>query len=88
MTASELRYLYERTNPDGLFFSRENMRWAGDTMRNYGVRRVSIMVDGVPTPGYCLHRKRPVKHGLQTSAFFGRTGNHMPGQYDYSVGGN
>ena len=84
MTASELKYLYECNNPEGCFFSRENMRFAGDTMRNYGVWQVYIMVEGVSIPGYCLHRKRPVRWGLQTSAFFGLAGGHLPGQYEYT----
>lgn len=84
MTASELKYLYEGNNPDGPFFSRGSMRFFGDRMRNYGVWQVYIMVEGVSIPGYCLHRKRPVRGGLQTAAFFDLAGKHLPGQYEYA----
>jgi hypothetical protein len=38
MTASDLKRLYGRGNPEGHFFDRETMRFFGDTMRNFGVR--------------------------------------------------
>ena len=40
MTASKLKALYESNArpPAGLFFCRENMRYWGDTMKNFGVR--------------------------------------------------
>ena len=36
MNASQLKRNYENNNPKGKFFTRENMRFAGDTMCNYG----------------------------------------------------
>ena len=62
MPPSELKALYERHNPDGHFFERSNMRFFGDTMKNYGC------CDGGEV--WVLHRKRPVKHGAQGNAYF------------------
>jgi len=62
MTSSELKYKYEANNPHGFFFTRETMRFFGDTMRNYGVV--------THKDSYELHRKTPVKHGNNNSAFF------------------
>ncbi len=74
MTASELKYQYEinRLNPTGLFFSRGNMRFAGDTMKNFGVRKAGMFKrhSGDTVEVYELYRKRPVKHGLQSSHYF------------------
>ena len=66
MTSSELKALYQAAKPDGHFFDRETMKFFGDTMANYGVIRFEH--DGVPYA--TLHRKRPVKHGHQASAYF------------------
>jgi hypothetical protein len=70
MTASELKYLYERNNPGGHFFDRDTMRFFGDTIRNFGVRDGGT-VDTLTTEGinkgvevWELYRKRPVKCGL------------------------
>jgi hypothetical protein len=69
MTASELKYLYERNNPEGHFFDRRTMRFFGDTMRNFGVRDgkkvKTITSSGVAeVEVWELYRKRPVKGGL------------------------
>lgn len=62
MTHSELKYQTRETEP--YFFTRDTMKFFGDTMANYGVR----------SAGDCweLYRKRPVKHGLKESAFFNK----------------
>lgn len=62
MTPSQLRYEVQTRNTDTHFFDYKTMRFFGDTMRNYGVRDA----------GDCweLYRKRPVKYGLRTSAYF------------------
>lgn len=81
MNASELKYQVESHKHDSKFFSRGNMRFAGDTMRNYGVRTATIHTlydandqfvgkQGVDIEVWELYRKNPVKHGLQKSAFF------------------
>lgn len=70
MTPSELKYQVEQTGSH--FFERDSMRFAGDTMRNYGVRG-PVTVDTATRTGlqaWELYRRRPVKHGLQKSAFF------------------
>ena len=69
MTPSELKVNILAHDPDSHFFDRKTMQFFGDTMRNYGVRRAEI--DGVPV--WELYRKRPVKHGRKSSAFFRTT---------------
>ncbi len=84
MTPAELKYHVEQ-GQDRFFFTRETMRFFGDTMRNYGVR------DGGAIPYHWddegnnynetlhmievweLYRKHPVKHGLSSSAYFAKT---------------
>ena len=62
MTPSELKRQYEIAHPDGLFFSRNNMKFLGDTMSNYGVRDAGTHWE--------LYRKRPVKAGVRNSMYF------------------
>ena len=66
MNASELKAKIEQTGEQPYFFSRETMKFFGDTMKNFGVRRSTR--GGVPV--WELYRKRPVKHGLQGSFYF------------------
>lgn len=71
MTPSELKYHHEQAKPDGTFFCRGNMKFFGDTMKNYGVRAKVISTRRNPeTKVWELYRKRPVKRGMQTSAYF------------------
>lgn len=72
MTASELKYCVEEAGHDSHFFTRQTMKFFGDTMRNYGVRGpVTVeQYDGAKRSVYELYRRRPVKHGLQSSAYF------------------
>lgn len=65
MTPSQLKYNHESLNPNSFYFTRDTMKFFGDTMRNYGVRTHS--------DSYELYRKQPVKHGLKNSAFFDKT---------------
>jgi hypothetical protein len=37
MKASEVKKMYEFKNPNGYFFTRNNMSFFGDTMANFGV---------------------------------------------------
>ena len=69
MTTSELKANVLAHDPNSHYFDRKNMQFFGDTMRNYGVRKTEI--DGVAV--WELYRKRPVKHGLKSSAFFRTT---------------
>ena len=80
-TASDLRDFVEESGHEPHFFDRKTMQHFGDTMKNYGVCKVTIHVaydakgnyvgkDGVPCEVWELYRRRPVKHGLQKSAYF------------------
>ncbi len=79
-TASDLRDFVEDRGTDSHFFDRKSMKFFGDTMRNYGVCKVTIRVNydaegnyvqgGEEIEAWELFRKRPVKHGLQKSAWF------------------
>lgn len=72
MNASELKYHVE-TKTTSNFFSRSTMKFFGDTMRNYGVSSAKVKTwDGESIEVWELYRKRPVKHGLKTSAYFNK----------------
>jgi len=84
MTSSDLKALYYRSTPDGHFFDRATMRFFGDTMKNYGVRRVTVRrkypAEGEPNEPFGaweLYRRRPVKHGLQSSRYFSDDGREL-----------
>ena len=66
MTPIKLKYQVLAAFPDSHFFDRRTMKVFGDTMRNYGVRKSTIMGCAV----WELYRKRPVKEGQQASAYF------------------
>jgi len=80
MNASELKYQVEKTGSN--FFSRDSMKFFGDTMKNYGVCSATIQTNydvagnwvenGVSVQVWELYRKHPVKHGLKSSAYFDR----------------
>jgi hypothetical protein len=73
MTTTELKYNVEQNQNESFFFTRETMKFFGDTMRNYGVRKA--VVDTHTTEGvevYELYRRRPVKYNNQDSAYFDR----------------
>jgi hypothetical protein len=77
-TAADLRAAVQNTGSN--FFDSKTMRFFGDTMKNYGVRETTVKTnwsaadvytaDGVIIPVYELYRRRPVKHGLWSSAYF------------------
>jgi hypothetical protein len=73
MTASELKALHLSREPDSHFWDRKTMRFFGDSMANFGVRRVEH-ADG---PAWQLYRRRPVRHGLQASHYFTLDGKHL-----------
>jgi hypothetical protein len=62
MTPSELKRNVEQSELGEFFFTRKTMGFFGDTMANYGVRDAG--------DSWELHRKKPVKYGLQSSHFF------------------
>jgi hypothetical protein len=61
MTPSQLKAKVEQ-GKDSYFFTRDTMKFFGDTMRNYGVRSNGNSWE--------LYRKKPVKYGLINSAHF------------------
>ena len=80
MTPSELKAAVEASGNESHSFTRSSMKFFGDTMRNYGVRRATVRShydasdtyheEGVTRDAWELYRRRPVKHGNQRSAFF------------------
>jgi hypothetical protein len=60
VNASDIKYRYQQLNPNGHFFDRATMKFFGDSMANFGVRKV----EGAREM-YHLYRKRSVKHGLR-----------------------
>lgn len=72
-TASQLKTLVEGSNPSSKFFTRNNMKFAGDAMANYGVRSATITnLQGEKVEVWELYRRKPVKYGLQKSAYFNK----------------
>ena len=72
MTPSELKYQFEEHNPNDTYFCRREMRFFGDTMKNYGVRQTVITESLTENriPVWELWRKRPVNGGLRSSSYF------------------
>ena len=71
MTKTELKNNVESNG--SYFFTRQTMRFFGDTMANYYVPKNPVQVkgyDGNFTQCWELQRRRPVKVGLCDSAFF------------------
>ena len=66
MTKFELKQKVENTG--SYFFTRQTMKFFGDTMANYGVR--SAIIEGASC--WELYRKKAVKHGLSCSAYFNK----------------
>ena len=65
MTPSQLKHFVEETG--SYFFTRDSMKFFGDTMRNYGVRSKPVQVvtvSGDIVECWELYRRRPVKNGL------------------------
>ena len=74
MTASDLKYEIEQHRHESHFFDRKTMQFFGDRMSNYGVRQTVVKTyDKAEVPVWELYRRRPVKHGLHSSAYFCRT---------------
>lgn len=80
ISAGELKYRVENAGHDSHFFDRSTMRFFGDTMRNYGVRDAGKLVCGYGESArlvdcWELYRRRPVKHGNTSSAYFCKATN-------------
>lgn len=63
-TPSDLKYWYERVNPDGYFFTRDTMKFFGDTMANFRILHHEKCIE--------LYRYRKTKSGF-TSWYFDKT---------------
>ena len=75
MTASELKYQYEETQSPVLFFSRNNMRAAGDTMRNFRTpqKGTFLRYDGEKVEVWALFRKvKTSQYGGLLAGIFAR----------------
>lgn len=80
MTPSQLKAHVEARGEQPHFFTRATMKFFGDTMSNYGVRKTVVLAhydgsgkyhaNGVHREAWELYRKRPVKGGNQSSAYF------------------
>lgn len=70
MTPSQLKALHLAADPESHFWDRDTMRFFGDCMRNFGVRRATV--NGAD--GWELYRRRPVRHGLAASHYFTLSG--------------
>jgi hypothetical protein len=78
MNASELKLKIEQATEGSRFFSKENMRFAGDTMANFGVQSTNLPVeDQETTPPsikevvvWELYRKQPTRKGFLGSFYF------------------
>lgn len=71
MSASQLKAQVECSHTNSKFFTLSKMKFAGDTMSNYGVRSATITnLQGEQVEVWELYRRKPVKYGLQKSAYF------------------
>ena len=71
-TPADLKFHHQSHHPESHFFDSKTMRFFGDSMSNY---RVSgpVMVDTWSrghVECWALERKRAVKNGLKTAAYF------------------
>lgn len=80
-TPSDLKQAVESPGNEPHFFTRKTMSFFGDSMRNYGVRKITMLSaydaegnyvggNGVERNVHELYRKKAVKHGLSSSAYF------------------
>lgn len=72
MTPTQLKQFHEKHDPNSLFFSRNNMKFAGDTMRNFSVCSASGACNGERVELWCLYRRMPVKHDIKNPFYFSK----------------
>lgn len=83
MSPSDLKFHVQQANNESHYFSRDSMRFFGDTMANYGVRSAEVTTNynaagdyvgegGVVVEVWELYRKRAVKCGLKESVYFAK----------------
>lgn len=71
MTASDLKNRVSGTG--SFFFTRDTMKFFGDTMANYNVRSKPVTIvtaSGVTHECWALYRRRAVKYGMKDDAYF------------------
>ena len=70
MTLTELQEKTQKASPH--FFDTDTLKFFGDRLSNYGVCDGGLIETWTDKGVGCweLYRKQPVKHNLQTSAFF------------------
>ena len=75
MTPSQLKFEIERAHTESLFFSRNNMKFAGDTMANFGVRSAGVITSNMDEQieAWELYRKRTTSKGSSGSFWFNKT---------------
>lgn len=83
MNASELKFKHELHSPESFYFSRDTMKFFGDTMSNFAVVKCAAIIDEtgelVPVV-YVLSRKKPTKKGApakRMAVFHGETFRQM-----------
>lgn len=79
-TPSDLKFALSQRNKDSHFFERSTMKFFADTMKNFGLRRTTIICcwdvagnyhpEGIEVDVIELYRKKPVRLGLYTSSYF------------------
>ena len=70
-TAYNLKKAVEEAGHEPMYFDEKYMAFFGDTMENYGVRKVIVDTTTEKYIGaYELYRRNPVKNGLKSSAYF------------------
>lgn len=70
-TASDLKYYVEQSGNEPHFFTRSSMRFFVDTMRNYGVRKTTVItLQNEAIDCWELYRRHAVKHNLTASSYF------------------
>ena len=74
MNVSQFKTLMLEKNPESTFFHKDNMKFAGDTMRNFGVRKISLTVYCNNEPKFMevieLYRKKTTSKGFFRSFYF------------------
>jgi uncharacterized protein (DUF2252 family) len=73
VTPSELKAAVEAAGTSPHFFTRDTMKFFGDTMANYRVRSKPVTfttISGDTVTCWVLERKRPVRAEQQSNAYF------------------
>jgi hypothetical protein len=63
MNIYQLKTMHLEKAPNSHFFTRDTMRFFGDTLANFGVKKMCFNT-------YKIYRKKPVKFGLDSSYEF------------------